>query len=168
MRKNNNEVQVNKNDLYTRLASTIKEARIRKGETPESMAKKLNYRDSSAYYKIERGEIIRFDVKSLLELCDVLDLSFLVLLHRAGVDLNKNINHRIKPVNGLKESENGLDEFEQKEVLQRLNMAIAKVEVEESDKNLKEIHTLLNVLLKRIEQTRGAIRKDNKGFEIFG
>lgn len=76
-----NNISVIENEIfYKNLGSVIKVIRIYRGETPESMAFKIGLKDASGYYKLERGNCQTIDFKRLIDICQILNVSPILML----------------------------------------------------------------------------------------
>ncbi len=69
------------------ITSAIKYYRIHQGETVDSMAYKLGYKDSSTYRKIERGDFATVDLFKLIEICNLIKVSPFILCLQAEINL---------------------------------------------------------------------------------
>jgi hypothetical protein len=83
---------MNKERLNTLLGNAIKKVRIARGETLSSMRYKLNYKDDSAYHKIETGKIKDLSLHRFLEVCYALKVCPHFVYRLAGTDVDDALN----------------------------------------------------------------------------
>jgi DNA-binding Xre family transcriptional regulator len=83
---------MNKEQLNTLLGSAIKKVRIARGETLSSMSYKLNYKDESAYHKIETGKVKDLSLLRFLEVCHALKVCPHYVYRLAGIDVDDTFN----------------------------------------------------------------------------
>ncbi len=105
-------MSVNNTTILTneqRLGNAMRVIRISKGESPDGIAHKLGYTDTSGYCKVERGEIKDISFWKILIYCEYFSCSLFHLSLIAGLDIFgtdiKTLTEFYKSLSNLTEEE---------------------------------------------------------------